>query len=387
MLRSLKVAPASICFLLQTALLAQLPVVSAVEGQDVAASVRIDSYSFDSPDVAGLSHISVISTPFELGVALGNVVGLSVESGYARGVASSESGEEAVLAAPVDTQVSMDFSLFGGSLLVSAVANLATGRYQLSLEDGLIAGVIASELLPFGLNTWGSGAAIGGDVTMLTESENWGLAVVAGYRAAEEYEPLAEQQLAYRPGNQASIRVAADRNFENASTLGLVAGVTHYSGDSSRGNEIFQAGTRIEAQAIYAFPVGRRNSALFYGLGRFRATGAVPMTEQSLGIETQPAQQLALVGTRARVTLGRNAAFIPSAEGRLFLADDNQSQGWLTSASGALEVRLARWGPGGEALLFLDGSYKQGKVFVTQGISTGINGWGGSLVLSIGGGR
>ena len=80
------------------------------------------------------------------------------------------------------------------------------------------------------------------------------------------------------------------------------------------------------------------------------------MTEQSLGIETQPAQQLALVGTRARVTLGRNAAFIPSAEGRLFLADDNQSQGWLTSASGALEVRLARLGTGGEALVFLDGA-------------------------------
>lgn len=346
---------------------------------------QIDSYTFQNPDVAGLSSIDVATTPVAAGVALGRWGLLATRTAYARGSAKGGDGTSVLLEGMTDTEVSLTLRPFGQDFSVTAVANAPTGTYELTLEEALIGGVVATELLPFPIKTWGSGGAIGADMQFLSQIGSWGVALLGSYRAAEAYDPLQDFAVGYRPGDQISARVALDRNVGDAGNLGVVAGFTNYSGDQSGGLEIFQAGARFDAQISYGFPVGRSHSGLLYGVGYTRNSGAPVGTDPAAQVQPQPAQQLGLLGGSLRFSLGRRAAFTPGFEARVFLAEDEQSQGWLYTGSGALELRVAGRPTATQLLLVSEGGYRRGNVIVTDGLATGVQGWGMNVMLVVGG--
>ena len=354
-----------------------------LSGQAVLVGHQIDTYSFRDPDVAGLSTISVATTPVTLGLGLGRWASISARTAYARGIAEGGDGSTVTLEGLTDTEVIFSLMPFGGDFSLSAVANVPTGRYELSLDEALIGGVVATELLPFPVKSWGSGAALGAEMQILRQLGSWGVAVVGSYRAAQAYDPLDEFIVGYRPGDQLSARFALDRDVGDAGSLGAVVGYTEYSGDQSGGLEIFQAGARLDAQLSYAFPMGRSHSGLLYGLAYLREPGAPVGTESTSQVQPQPAQQLGMVGGTLRLSLGRRAAFTPGFEARVFLAGDEQSQGWLYAGTGSLELRIAGRPTGTQLLLVTEGGYRQGNVIVTDGLATGVEGWGVNVMLVV----
>jgi hypothetical protein len=366
------------------ALFAALPLgVSPLNGQSLLLGHQIDAYTFRDPAVAGLSTISVATTPVTLGLGLGGWAALSARAAYARGVAEGGDGSTVVLEGMTDTEVVLALMPFGADFSLSAIANVPSGRYGLTLDEALIGGVVATELLPFPVKSWGSGASIGGEMQFLRQIGPWGVALVGSYRAAQAYDPLQDFIVGYRPGDQLSARFALDRDVGDAGTLGVVFGYTDYSGDQSGGLEIFQAGARLEAQMSYGFPLGRAHSGLLYGLAYLRQSGTPIGSDPNAQVQPQPAQQLGMLGGSLRFSLGRRAAFTPGAEVRLFLAGDEQSQGWMYAGTGSLEVRLAGRPTGTQLLLVTEGGYRQGNVIVTEGLATGVQGWGVNVMLVV----
>jgi len=354
-----------------------------LRGQSVLIGHQIDTYSFEKPDIAGLSNISVAATPVTLGFGLGPWASISARTAYARGIAEGGDGSTVVLEGVTDTEVILSLMPFGDDFAISAAANVASGRYALTLDEALIGGVVATELLPFPVKSWGSGTSLGGEMQFLRQLGSWGVALVGSYRAAQPYDPLQEFIVGYRPGDQLSARFALDRDVGDAASLGAVVGYTEYSGDESGGLEIFRAGGRFDAQLSYGFPLGRSHSGLLYGIAYLRQQGAPVGTESTSQVQTQPAQQLGMVGGSLRFSLGRRAAFSPGVEARVFLAEDEQSQGWLYAGSGSLELRIAGRPTGTQLLLVTEGAYRHGNVIVTDGLTTGVQGWGVNVMLVV----
>jgi len=375
-------------FRVAVALLALLGATAASRSQASAqaslASSVLQTYRFDDPEAAGLESIRLLATPFSVAVPLLSSVAIDVSGAYAHGSAKGARGEEATLSGLTDTYVGMSFGSGVEWLVISAGASLPTGEYSHSASESLVSGVLAAELLPFAVKTWGSGGSVGGSLAAVRQMGAWGLGFSGGYRVAGEYEPLQEQAFAYRPGDQLYLRLALDRNVGAAGTLSAVVGLQRFGNDEVGGNELFRSGSRVEAVMSYAFALGLRSSALVYGGVYHRTNGTLLSQTSALrSASDSPSQQLFIGGTNLRLPLGRRAALLPSAEMRVFRAEDGASQGWVASAGSALDVRLWGASSGRRLVLTPTAQGRLGRVIIGEGLETGLVGWEAGVVLRV----
>ncbi len=359
-----------------------------LHAQGIGAGTVIQTYRFDDPGAAGLERIQLITSPFAIAAPLGSTFSLNVSGAYARGTATGPGGEQVTLEGLTDTYVGLNAGVGLDWLVISAGATLPTGTYTHSLAESLIAGVVAAELLPFAIQTWGSGGSVGGTVAAVTQAGSWGVGFVGGYSVANEYEPLRDQTLAYRPGDQLQFRVALDRDVGGSGTLSVLLGFQSFGNDQVSGSELFRSGNRFEGTLSYAFAVGLRSSALVYGGVKHRANGSLLQQASAVGGATDsPSQQLFTAGTNVRFPIGRRSVLLPNAEIRVFRAEDGASQGWLTSVGTTYDVRIAGSNSGRRLMLAPTAQFRIGRVIVQQGVETGLIGWEAGIALRVEFGR
>ncbi len=363
-----------------------LPALAA--GQTVGVGPVVQAYQFDNATAAGIKSIQLISTPFAVTVPVMPTLAVAVSGAYARGVAKAEGGEQVTLQGLTDTNIDVTFGVGLDWLIVTAGASLPTGNNTHSLEESLVAGVVAAELLPFAVNTWGSGGNAGATVAAARQVGSWGLGLSAGYRVASEYEPLQSQTLSYRPGDQLQLRVALDRDVGTSGTFSVLFGAQRYGNDQISGSELFRSGLRLDAIVSYAFALGLRSSALVYGGVNHRANGTLLQQESALGGATDtPAQQLFLAGADVRLPVGRRAALRPTADLRVFRAEDGASQGWISAVGVGFDYRVAGTNSGRRLVLTPSAKARFGRVIVSDDLETGVVGWEAGLTLGVGLGR
>lgn len=358
-----------------------------LQAQSVGAGAHVQSYSFDDPTIAGVESVRLVVTPFAAAVDLGRV-SLGLSGAYASGTATGPGGGEASLSGPTDTDLVLTYRPGPDWLVVSASSALPTGKSSLDTEGSFVAAFIAAELLPFEIASWGSGGDVGGDVAVATQAGGWGVGLSAGYRLAREYEPIPDLPFSYKPGNQLQLRVALDRDVTQTSTLSLLVGAQHFSDDELAGTNLFKSGTRVQAVASYAFPLGLRSSALVFAGVNHRANGALLTEEAALsGAADSPSQQLFMTGANLRFPLGRGSAVLPKAEMFVFRAEDGASQGWVATIGPALDLRLS--GNASTRQFFLTPSFvwRTGNVIVQEGSESGFSGWEAGVTLRLVAGR
>jgi hypothetical protein len=369
------------------ALVTWLAGASAVAAQSVGGGVLLQTYTFDDGQTAGVERLRLISLPWAASAPLGSVASVAVDGAWASGEATSASGASATLSGLTDTNVGVTLGVGPDWLVVSADATLATGKKSLSLEESLVAGVVAADLLPFAINTWGGGGGMGGSLAAATQLGAWGVGFAAGYRLAREFEPLADLALGYRPGDQLQLRIALDRNV-GPSTLSAVVGYQRSSDDQVLEANLFRSGSRLQGNVSVAFPLGLRSSALVHAGVQHRSRGTLLLDESLLtAAGDSPSQQLFSVGADLRLPLGRAAALFPTTELRVFRAEDGASQGWVGTAGVALDVRLAGNSTRTRFVLSPTGRLRAGRVIVEEGAESGLFGWEAGLVLRVEGGR
>lgn len=364
----------------------------ALSATDVAAQAAqggssVQSYTFDDPETVGLEHFRLITVPWSAAVPLGARLTVGVGGAYASGRVTGPDGGSVELSGVTDTDVGVSV-LFGDWLVMSFDATVPTGRSTLSTEESVVAGVVAAELLPFSIQTWGSGSSAGGSVAVARQLGAWGFGLAAGYRVANEFEPLPGEAFTYNPGDQLEARVALDRDVLGSSTLSLVVGYQRYTDDQLLGLNLFRSGSRIQTTASLAFPVGVRSSGILYGGVHHRSQGALLTDESFLaGAADSPAQQLFVAGSTWRTPIARGAALLPAGEIRVFRAEDGASQGWIGSVGSALEWRLAGNSASTRLVLVPMGVLRLGNVVVEEGAESRFTGWEAGITLRVESGR
>lgn len=357
---------------------------SSARSQTVGAGATVQTYSFGDPDAARIESIQLLTTPFSVAVPIGSKVSVQASGAYARGTATTLPGREVSLSGLTDTYVGLSTTAGFDWLVITARAGLPTGSYRHSLEESLVASVIAAELLPFSIKTWGSGGSFGANVAVVRQLGGWGVGFFGGYDLASEYEPIRDQELAYRPGDQIRARLAVDHDVGASGTFSALLGLERHNNDQLSGVDLFRSGNRLEAMASYAFAVGGRSSALVFGGVNHRANGTLLSQGTTLGgASDAPSQQLFRLGANVFMPLGRRTTLRPTAEARVFRASDGASQGWLTSVGTAVGWRLTGTSTGRRLMLEPSGSVRFGRVIVSDGVETGVTGWEAGLSLRV----
>ena len=357
---------------------------SALMGQAAGGGgTTYEVYSFSDSEATGLDNVSLLTAPLALTLPVGQSVSLGVYSAWAQGTVQAADGQKVSITGFTDTEVSVAISLGGDNAVLAGGFVLPTGEATQSLEEVVVAGIIAAELLPFAISTWGNGGSAGGDLALAFQAGEWGIGLSGGYRAASEYEPLLDENFTYRPGDRIQGRLALDRDV-GTGTLSFLVGYQRFKDDALNQQNLFRPGARYEGMISYAFAAGRRGSGLFYGGFNHRENGSVLVENPDLaGATDTPWQQLYRGGFTFLLPIGRSLTFFPDAEARLFRAEDGIGQGFLASGGLGFDVTLAGGRRGTRLVLSPSGRFHVGNITVDEDSDSNVMGWTAGVTLRV----
>ncbi len=263
---------------------------------------------------------------------------LAVNGAFGKGTMGRGSLDQLDVSGLTDTQLSVTFtpSMY---VNVSGIVIAPTGKETQTLEESVVAGALASDLLPFRIANWGSGGGAGLNASVTRPLGAVGAGLSVGYIAGRKFEPLQGGQFAYRPGGLLRIVGAVDGTVGEASKASLKLSFHRYGQDQVDGENLFQSGNRFQAMASLAFPMGPASSGIAYA-GVTHRQGSTLLAELPIARESA-SQNLILLGGGLRRPLG-GAVLQPDAELRVLRRSDSAGQGFDLGVGATLELRNGR---------------------------------------------
>ncbi|MDB4950017.1 MAG: hypothetical protein JWM27_2666 [Gemmatimonadetes bacterium] len=298
-----------------------------------------ETYRFANASAAGIRTVSLLTLPWGVRAPLGRGVTLDVSGAYARGSLTREDGTTATLGGLTDTQVRLARTFGRDRVTLALAGSIPTGHSRNTPGQAEVANAVSADLLPFRISNWGTGGGVGLSAAVAQRWRGFGIGASGGYTVARSYEPFSETDggtLAYRPGDEARLRVAADHGVGRSSKAALQVTWQHFDTDRFGGANLYRAGDRLQAVASLQGVLGGYNAVAWGGL-LHRGHGT-SLDARSPGA---PVQDLWLGGAGLRVPYGR-AAVTWGADGRLFRVADGQGQGWYAGIGGTGEVPAGR---------------------------------------------
>jgi hypothetical protein len=372
------------------ALAAVLPAAAAAQesGWLAGAGTSYETYHFGDAQTAGIESLSLFVVPLAAQIPLGRVVSVGMNGSYARGTLADGAGETHTLSGFTDSELTLNVPIERGGTTVTltGMAILPTGKATQTAEEAIVAGAMAAELLPFSITNWGSGAGAALAASVAQRFGEVGLGASVGYRATSEFEPLDGESFGYRPGNELRVRLAADRTIGGSRKASLSLTMFRYGNDRFEGQNLFQSGTRLQALASYAFPVGYGNAAVLYAGALHRSEGSLLTTLPGDGADPNaPSQTLLLFGGGARAP-SRLGVLVPTTDLRLFRREDGIGQGYLYGLGLGVEFPLARAADGTPAATLIPSvKGRLGNLKMAEDASSGVTGAEIGLTLRFGG--
>ena len=287
------------------ALIAAVSVPAAVAQEVPVGRVRFLSglemrgVTFDAG--LGVKRVSEMAVP--LGAIWTPSQRLSLDFGVRYATATRAPEEDTLatesVAGLTDLQARGVFQVIPDLVVLTVAANLPTGKTALTAEELPAAGAVASDLIPFPVTSFGSGANVTTGLAVAVPFAGWALGAGASVRLSGEYTPLAEIDSTYRPGGEVRLRLGADRLIGQG-RLSLGFTYSTFSNDEFGGTAVFQPGGRYITQAAWSFPIGNVGLGV-YVWDLYRSAGTVALS----GSPTEK-QNLISVGAMASIQLGRN---------------------------------------------------------------------------------
>jgi hypothetical protein len=308
--------------------------VNGVFAQNVrgGAGAVFETYRFSDADNVNIESLSLITLPFGAAARLGRQFELQVNGQWARGQLQRADGSEAELSGLTDTEVRLSGVFGRDAFTLTAIALLPTGQDRLTTDQVDLAGMIAADLLPFRISNWGTGGGLGLSGAVAIPLGEFAAGISVGYVAAAEFEPVADEDFSYRPGNQLHVRAALDRTFGSSGKAALQLTYLHFGADRSNGSNVFRSGDRLQGVASYAFATGERSNAILYAGYLHRSESEFEGPDLVV-----PSQNLLFAGAGARLPAGR-AVVQPTADVRVLGREDGIGQGYTASAGASVEV-------------------------------------------------
>jgi hypothetical protein len=349
------------------------PAAAQIPELRAGAGVRYEVYSFRAPEDVDLDHIALVTIPLRAGVALARQLELEVSGAFASAEARRADGRDLALSGLTDTELRLTTALARDRVRLGLVALLPTGQTELSADEMDVAGIIAADLLPFAVSHWGSGGGIGMSAAVASPlGYEMSVGLSAGYVVAREFEPVAEESFAYRPGNQLHVRAGLDRNFGRAGKASLQLAYQQYGRDRAAGANLYQTGDRLQVVGSYAFPARAVGNGIVYA-GYLRRQGG-HFTEV---VRFTPAQDLLYAGGGLRLPY-QGMILLPSVDARILGNEAGLDQGYTVSSGIGAEI------PAGRVLIVPAARFRVGSLTARAGLRSGFSGLDLGLALRAG---
>lgn len=155
-----------------------------------------------------------------------------------------------------------------GSVIFSASVNAPTGKEELSREEFLTATLLSQNFYRFEVSSFGQGLAAGAGVTWatpVTEAVVLGVGGAVQYRGS--YDPVAERQQEYDPGEAGRLTAGVDVQVNPMSALSADVSLFVYGTDTRGGVDQFKAGNYVTVRVQY---LHRGDDRTLRILGRYR---------------------------------------------------------------------------------------------------------------------
>jgi hypothetical protein len=340
-----------------------------VGGVRVLSGVEVRSVSFNS----GLGIKSATEFAVPIGAMWTATPRLAFDFGVRYASASRTAddtvGTKATVSGLTDTQVRVVYQVVPDVVVLTLAANLPTGKTKLTADELVAAGVMASDLIPFPVASFGSGANVTTGVAVAVPVAGWAVGLGGSYRLTSGYTPLAAVDSSYKPGGELRLRVGADRVVgQGRVSLGFT--YSTFADDAFGGAQIYRPGKRYITQGSWSFPVGNVGLAL-YAWDLYRGSSTV-----LVGGSATEKQNVLTAGAAASLQVGRNV-LRPQIEYRIQSAGVSgmAAVGHLLSLSARYQVTLTEHLALQPALRFDTGNQ------LYNGATIGLSGWGLSVGL------
>ncbi|MEX2531027.1 MAG: hypothetical protein WD960_09670 [Gemmatimonadota bacterium] len=349
---------------------------NAASGVSGGGGVEFQLFQFSDEDAVALRSVSLLSVPLAVRISLVGGMDLDVSGAFARGEIERPDGTTTTLSGPTDTRLRLGTDeLLDQRLSLAAIAVLPTGTSSFSGEEAALAGILAADLLPFNISSWGSGGGLGAEAAFIHTTGFGNVSVGGAFVVPGEFDPLEGQTFGYRPGPVLQVQAGVDRDVGSASRLTVQAAFQRYGEDQLEGQNLFRSGNRIQFVGSYAFPVGATGSSIAYGGYLHRTEGTYLES-----LENRPSQGLFYAGIGLRRPW---AGFVlaPSAEVRVLRREGGEDQGLLAGVGTSVEV------PAGGMLVVPSVRVRFGSAVIREGSSSSFVGFDAGLRLRRGGER
>jgi hypothetical protein len=284
---------------------------AALRGQEARRTLytgaEYRSLSFNAG--IGTKTVTEIVVPIGLVLPFSNRFTVDVGTRFARAERTDESGATGTITGLTDVQARAVVQLVRDKALFTLTANIPTGKTKLSSDELAVAGAIGSNLFPFPVANFGSGASVTTGLALAVPVAGWALGLAGSYRMSGSFTPLAGVDSTYKAGAEVRVRAGVDRVIGQGR---FSAGFTYssFSTDEFGAAEVFRPGRRYISQASLSVPLGNVGLSL-YAWDLYRASGSVPINGQTTG-----KQNLMTVGAGLSIQRGRNL-LRPSVEYRM----------------------------------------------------------------------
>lgn len=345
----------------------------STDADRIGTGVQFHYIGFDDAATARIDNVSLLTVPVAGRAELGERLTVELGGYWARGRLERPDGTVSTVSGLTDATLSASLELGDEATTITALARLPTGRSGYDPGELDVVGVVAADVFPFRISSWGTGGGLGLRASTARQLGPVGASVSLGYFRSGEFDPLEEQLVDYRPGNRLSARAAFTVPVGAAGQLGLQGGFRSFADDELEGQNIFESGNRYDVLGTWSFPVGS-DAAFVYGGYQRRSEGRRLQLQ-----EPTSAQDLLLAGAGLRTRMG-GVLVRPEVDARLVERDDDRSEGWSVRAGARAEVP---WG-GTTVLPLLRGHI--GSVGPEPGLDSGFLGVQAGFTVRLGGG-
>jgi hypothetical protein len=314
------------------------PLAAQLSGTSVGAAVTFQGYSFDKTTTLGVASLRLMALHFSADAPLADHLSLGVAGAWAKGTMGRVDAEALDVSGLTDTQLSLTFTP-NVYVSVSGLFIAPTGKETQTLGESIVAGALASDLLPFNVANWGSGGGGGVNAAVARPIGSVGAGLSVGIIGGREFKPLDGGEFAYRPGTLVRVVGALDRTIGEAAKGSFQLTYFRYGQDQVDGRNLFQSGDRFQARASLAFPLTGGSSGLAYASVIHRQ-GSTLQADLPVAQE-YASQNLFLVGGGLRRSLG-TSVLQPDAELRILRRADSTGQGLDLGVGATLEMHGAR---------------------------------------------
>jgi hypothetical protein len=256
---------------------------------------------------AGIGTKSVRELVVPLGVMFPIGRRLTIDAGTY--VVSAERTDEANASATIngltDLVVRGAWRVRPDVFTLTVAVNVPTGQATLDGDQLLVAGAVATDLIPFPVTSFGSGFNVTTGAAVAVPVAGWALGLAGSYRYNGDYEPLADTSVALQPGAEYRVRIGADR-LVGQGRLALGVTFSTFSRDEFGADQL-SGGQRLISQASLSLPIGNSTLA-FYGWDVLR-------NSDSSDVALQQKQNTIALGTLVTLPLARGT-LRPSVEVR-----------------------------------------------------------------------